>query len=236
MTDLPLASPPGRDAAATDALPPGAPRLLDLDRLAAVPAVHQPFDHLVAEGLLSADALTAIGRDFPPIHKAGLFPAHEVRGGAAFTRLIAEIEGPALAAVMSEKFGLDLARLPLMVTVRGFCAAKDGKVHTDSTSKVVTCLLYLNGADWPADGGRLRLLRNGEGLDDPIAEVPPTGGTLVAFRRTDRSWHGHAPFEGPRRYVMFNWIASEAEAAREVARHTLSARVKSALSFGARRS
>lgn len=231
MTDSTLADLPGRDTAAT-----GGAGLLDLDRLAAVPTVREPFDHLVAEGLLSAAGLAAIGRDFPPIRKPGLFPAHEVRGGPAFARLIAEIEGPRLAAVMSEKFGLDLAGLPLMVTVRGHCAAKDGKVHTDSTSKVVTCLLYLNGADWPAGGGRLRLLRSGDDLDDPIAEVPPTGGTLVAFRRTDRSWHGHAPFEGPRRYVMFNWIASAAEAAREVARHTLSARVKKALSLGAGRS
>lgn len=210
--------------------------VLDYGRLAAAPVVHEPFDHMVADGLLSESALVAINRDFPPIAKPGLFPADRVQGGPAFAALIAEIEGPRLAGMMSEKFGLDLTALPLMVTVRGHCAAKDGRIHTDSLSKVVTCLLYLNGPDWSAEGGRLRLLRNGDSLDDPIAEVPPTGGTLVAFRRTDISWHGHAPFEGPRRYVMFNWIASEAEAAREIARHTLSARIKTALSFGARRS
>jgi hypothetical protein len=220
--------------AATAAAPADAGPLLDLDRLAATPLVSDPCDHLVAEGLLSAAALAAVGRDFPAIARPGLFPAEAVQGGPAFDRLIAEIRGPRLAAVLSATFGLDLGSLPLMVTVRGHCAAKDGRIHTDSVSKVLTCLLYLNRADWPAEGGRLRLLRRPDSLDDPIAEVPPTGGTLVAFRRTDISWHGHAPFAGPRRYVMFNWLASETAAAREIARHTLSARLKSVLGFGAK--
>ena len=40
---------------------------------------------------------------------------------------------------------------------------------------------------WEADGGRLRLLRRPDDLNDMIAEVPPTAGTLIAFRRSDRS-------------------------------------------------
>jgi len=32
-----------------------------------------------------------------------------------------------------------------------------------------------------------------------IVEVPPSDGTLVAFKRSDNSWHGHKPFSGKRR-------------------------------------
>ena len=61
--------------------------------------------------------------------------------------------------------------------------------------------------------------------------VPPTGGTAVAFRPAHNSYHGHESFIGPRRYVMFNWVADDATARRELARHRFSARVKRFLPF-----
>ena len=67
-----------------------------------------------------------------------------------------------------------------------------------------------------------------------ITEIPPLGGQLVAFRRTDKSWHGHHPFEGQRRYVMFNWLRSEAALAKNVGRHKLSAAIKRLDPFHAR--
>jgi hypothetical protein len=44
--------------------------------------------------------------------------------------------------------------------------------------------------------GRLRLLRNGSDLENYAVEIEPTGGTLLVFRRSDKSWHGHHPYEG----------------------------------------
>ena len=199
--------------------------MLDLSALASAAMTREPFDHFVATDLLDPDSLRAITDDFPAIERAGLFPLAELRYGAAFAALIDDIRSPALAALMSEKFGLDLTDKPLMVTVRGHCQQKDGRIHTDTESKVVTALLYLNPA-WSAEGGRLRLLRGPDDLNDKIAEVPPTGGTLVAFRRSDNSYHGHEPFVGPRRYVMFNWIATQGAARREITRHRLSAKLK----------
>src|SRR6202035_4817786 len=87
----------------------------------------------------------------------------------------------------------------------GRCCAHDGKIHNDSTSKIITVLLYLN-PDWDDAGGRLRLLRSRDDIDDVAVEVPPSDGTLVAFLRSDRSWHGHLPFEGERRVIKFTWI------------------------------
>jgi hypothetical protein len=64
-----------------------------------------------------------------------------------------------------------------------------------------------------------------------VAEVPPEAGTLVAFRRCDNSWHGHKPYAGERRYIMVNWMVRPQAAARELARHRLTARTKSLASW-----
>ena len=72
----------------------------------------------------------------------------------------------------------------------------------------------------------LRLLRSADNLDDMILEVPPSEGTLLAFKRSDNSWHGHKPFNGERRVIQFNWVTSEDVVRREQARHRFSATLK----------
>ena len=62
-----------------------------------------------------------------------------------------------------------------MYTVRGFVRSRDGEIHTDSKTKLITVLLYMNEG-WESDGGRLRILRSGTDLEDSVAEVPPYGG------------------------------------------------------------
>lgn len=185
----------------------------------------QPFPFVSAAGLLTPADLEAIAADFPDIADPGLFPLSALTYGPAFGRLVEALRSPAFAALIGEKLGLALADLPLMITVRGRCAARDGRAHTDSKDKVATGLLYLNGSEWTGQGGRLRLLRSRD-LSDVLAEIPPVGGSLVAFRRTDASWHGHDPFEGERRYLMFNWVRSAPALGRNVARHRLSAAFK----------
>jgi hypothetical protein len=59
-----------------------------------------------------------------------------------------------------------------------------------------------------------------------VAEVPPLAGTLLAFRRSERSWHGHYPFEGERRAIQMNWVTAQKWVDREVRRHRMSARLK----------
>jgi Rps23 Pro-64 3,4-dihydroxylase Tpa1-like proline 4-hydroxylase len=116
-----------------------------------------------------------------------------------------------------------------MYTVRGFTRAKDGGSHKDSKTKIITVLLYLN-ENWENDTGRLRLLRSSD-LDDYVVEVPPTSGTLLVFKRSCTSWHGHKPFKGRRRAIQFNWVTSQDVADKEQARHRLSTRIKKVKHF-----
>ncbi len=121
-----------------------------------------------------------------------------------------------------------------MYTVRGFCRARDGQIHTDSKTKIITVLLYMNGREWPSDSGRLRLLRGGTDLEDYVAEVEPAGGTLLVFRRSDNSWHGHHSFEGRRRAIQLNWVTDQSVVDREQGRHGFSSKLKKLLGGGRR--
>lgn len=112
-----------------------------------------------------------------------------------------------------------------MITLRGQSDGKDGRIHTDSASKLITLLLYMNPT-WDEAAGRLRLLRRGDNLDDYAAEVVPLAGMMVAFRRSDASFHGHYPHQGLRRSVQLNWVRDEAVVRRELGRHGWSARLK----------
>ncbi|MGO8917041.1 MAG: 2OG-Fe(II) oxygenase [Stellaceae bacterium] len=199
--------------------------LLDLAALRRTPLCREPFDYLVVRDFIRPARLPAVLRDFPRIDDTGLVPVAATAHGPVFGRLIAEIEDEALSRAVAEKFDLPLSPTHMMTMVRGHCDGRDGRIHTDSRSKLVTALLYLNES-WTEGNGRLRLLRGPDDIEDVVAEVPPSGGTLVVFRRTDRSYHGHKPYVGVRRYIMFNWMADHATARREVLRHRLSAAVK----------
>ena len=201
--------------------------LLDLDALQRAPVTGEPFRFAVVRDFVPPDNAAAIRRDFPAIAYAGLLPVEATRYGAAFGGLIEELQSEAVARMFSEKFDIDLVGRSVMITVRGRCHERDGRIHTDSVAKLVTALLYFNDS-WEASGGRLRLLRQPDDLNDVIAEVPPDSGTLVAFRRSDKSFHGHEPFVGVRRYVMINWMASSFAARRELLRHKISPGAKRA--------
>jgi Rps23 Pro-64 3,4-dihydroxylase Tpa1-like proline 4-hydroxylase len=109
-----------------------------------------------------------------------------------------------------------------MVTARGVSAARDGQIHTDSRTKLITVLIYMNNA-WEAKTGRLRLLRGPADLEDVIAEVPPDEGTLLIFKNEPNAWHGFHPFEGPRRVIQLNWVTDQGVVWREQSRHKVSA-------------
>jgi hypothetical protein len=149
----------------------------------------------------------------------------------AIKEVIDELDGPEFQKAIEEKFGVDLTGRPKMYSLRGYTRARDGKIHTDSKDKIITVLLYLN-ENWTHPGGRLRLLKNGTNVDDYLAEVPPDNGTLLVFRRSENSWHGHHPFDGPRRSLQMNWMTSEGSKGFHKLRHTLSAGLKKLTAAG----
>jgi hypothetical protein len=204
--------------------------MLNLAVLRQAPLVRSPFEFLTAEHTLAPTDLAAIQRDFPRIDKPGLFPLSALEYGPAFARLVEEFRSSAFRELLEQKFSLHLAGLPMMITVRGRAQHKDGRIHADSKEKVITCLLYLNGA-WDAGGGRLRMLRSATDLDDYVAEIPPRGGTFAAFKVTPQSWHGHERYVGERRSVMINWLQSEEALERELRRHKFSSLAKRVLPF-----
>lgn len=204
--------------------------LLDLEAFRQAKLATEPFKYVVVPGFLRADTAQAVRQDFPEIEYPGLLPVEATQPRPGFAALISELTGPNVAAAFSEKFGLDLTGRPTMVTVRGRAQEKDGRIHTDSEAKLVTALLYFNEG-WESQGGRLRLLRGPDDLNDVIAEVPPELGTLIAFKRSDKSYHGHEPYVGVRRYVMVNWMSSGLAAQRELMRHKLSAQAKKMLHY-----
>jgi SM-20-related protein len=203
---------------------------LDLDALRQTRLETDPFPHVVVPGFVPEAARASLSSDFPKIDKLGSFPVGTLRYGRAFGDFLAELKGGAFRQTAAAKFGLDLSRRPTMITVRGQSGARDGFIHSDSVTKLVTVLIYMNEA-WEAPGGRLRLLRSPDNIEDVVAEVPPDAGTLVAFRVTPHSWHGHVPAFGPRRVVQLNWVEDEGVVRRERLRHGISARVKRLFAF-----
>lgn len=204
--------------------------LISLGAISSAEVAREPFEFFTASDIFTDGALAAVQADFPAIEKPGIFPLSSLDYSGAFAQLIDEISSPELSRVIGSKFDIDLEGLPLMITVRGHAQKRDGRIHTDTKDKVVTCLLYLNDR-WVDSSGRLRLLRSGDDLEDFAAEVPPSGGTLAAFKVASNSWHGHKPFIGQRRYVMFNWLRSQDSLSRQIGRHTVSATVKNLIPF-----
>ena len=215
------------DTIATDTGPTNTGlRLLDLDRLRAAPLSRDPFDFVVAENFVRPQYLSAAVADFPPLGKHGSFPLDGQRYGPVFARLVAELEGADLRRAIEDKFALDLSGRPTMITLRGYSDGKDGSIHTDSATKLITLLLYMNPV-WEEEAGRLRLLRRADDLDDFVAEIAPVAGTMVAFRRSANSFHGHHAHIGERRSIQLNWVTDPGVVRRELARHRWSARLKS---------
>lgn len=202
--------------------------LLDYPALRATPVADEPFPHVVVRDFVPPATLGSVLNDLPPLGKRGSFPVGGVALGPVARSLMAELEGDTLRGAIAEKFGLDLAGSPTMLTLRAWTTERDGQIHCDSTAKRITVLLYLNpaGNSWGQHEGCLRLLRGPRDLEDYAVEVPPVNGTLLVFPNTAQSWHGHKVFTGQRYSLQLNYMTTDAKARSELRRHRLSAFMK----------
>jgi SM-20-related protein len=193
--------------------------VLNADAVRNAPLSKDPYCFFLGSGILKEDAIPELKRDFPNITKPGYLTVDEVDLKGRFKTLIDEIESDEFSSVLSEKFGIDLNQYPRLTTIRKLSQAKDGRIHTDGPSKVMTMLIYMND-EWQADGsGRLRVLYDEKNFEPYAAEVPPTMGTVFGFLRSDKSWHGHQPFAGERKVVQTAWIVDAKEIERKKKRN-----------------
>jgi SM-20-related protein len=201
---------------------------LDYTALRAMPVASDPFLHLVVPNFVPPETLPAVLADLPPLGKRGSFPLDALSLGPNARALMDELEGPRLRNSIAARFDLDLADAPTMVTLRGWTNERDGHVHTDSTAKRVTILLYLNPATdaWAQHEGCLRLLRGPGDVENYAVEVPPVNGTLLVFPNAPNAWHGHKQFTGQRYSVQLNYMTTDAKARSELRRHRVSALLK----------
>ena len=210
----------------------GAPRpfgwimgYLDIVALRATPLKTEPYDYVVVPDFVRPEHFPEVVADYPAVPGPGSHPLSVLTTAGHFQALLDELNSSDFRHAVEEKFGIDLLSRPTMFTVRGECRPSDGKIHVDSASKLITVLLYMN-EKWDKDGGRLRILRSGADLSDYAEEVPPHCGTLLVFRRSETSWHGHEPFDGPRRAIQMNWVTDKSVVAREQGRHRISSTIK----------
>ena len=185
-----------------------------------------PYFHVVnalSNFLDSSDLV----KDFPDIDSGGSFPSDNLKEGD-IKKLVEELEGDEFKAILENKLGVNLKDAEVITTLRGFSRFKDGKIHTDSQSKIVTVLLYLN-KDWDNEIGNLRLLKKNNDLDNYIQEISSEYGNLVAFKVTDNCWHGFIPFEGKRLSIQLNYIYPKSLNIHKI-RHKLSASFKKLIS------
>jgi hypothetical protein len=203
-------------------------KILNLEAVKKAHLRSEPFPYMIIDNILSPTYLSQVIETFPEIKKRGSFPLSALSYQGAFKTLIEELQQPALKNLISKRFDLDLQDKPTMITVRGQTTERDGHIHVDSESKLITVLIYLNQG-WQSPEGRLRLLYNNKDLDHYAAEISPEAGRCLIFKVTPNCWHGHAPFVGERRSIQLNYVTSEDAAERHLKRHRISAFLKKLL-------
>ena len=203
-------------------------QLLDKNQLNLAKVENNFFPYFHVENALSNFLNSSdLVKDFPDIDSGGSFPSDNLKEGD-IKKLVEELEGDEFKAILENKLGVDLKDAEVITTLRGFSRFKDGKIHTDSQSKIVTVLLYLN-MNWDNEIGNLRLLKKNNDLNNYIQEISSEYGNLVAFKVTDNCWHGFMPFEGKRLSIQLNYIYPKSLKMHKI-RHKLSASFKKLIS------
>jgi len=200
-----VGSSPRFAAARLQAQQPAPTTMLDLAAFDRAPLAKDPFEFVFVERFVRPMFLEELVAGFPRIAEAGSVDADEASCGRLFRALLHELHGPAVAASFSKKFGIDLDPLPRQIGVRRRAARSDGRIHNDSRSKFVTAIIYFNRT-WETDDGCLRLLRDSRDIENYALQVPPIQGNLIAFKRSERSYHGFRPYSGERLSLQMYWV------------------------------
>ncbi len=199
--------------------------VLKLDALKNAEVSQSPYPYFVVENSIVESEVQAVIQDFPKLEQGGSFNVDDVEIKPNFDRLLKSVDTPEFRQILTDKFGVNVMEHPMMITLRGYSRQKDGRIHSDSKSKLITILIYLNES-WDAETGRLRILNDDKDIHNYVTEINAGPGSLVAFKVTDNGWHGYIPYEGQRQSIQINFLTSEKANARHKFFHGLSAKVK----------
>jgi len=197
---------------------------IDISKLRAATLETAPYEHIVVPNFIRPEWMGVLLREYPVLKKGGSFALPSVSCGENFQRLVEAMNGFEFRQAVEDKFSVNLKNRPTMFTVKGQCRTGDGKVRIDSENTLFTALLYMN-PPWHNHGGCMRLLRS-EDINDYTREVSPDLGTLLIFRRSDTSFHGHLPYEGARNVLQMNWVKNQKYIDQEQTRHLWTALFK----------
>ena len=199
--------------------------VLDIEGLESATARTDPFPYFYMERSANPKYVQRLIADFPQISKGGSFNIDEMPKSDLTHRFVSQFDNERVRRILGDKLDVDLEGRPMMTTLRGYSRAKDGSIHTDSKSKLVTVLIYMN-QDWEPATGRLRILRGSTDMEDYADEFLPGASSLVAFKVTDNCWHGYPSFEGKRQSIQINFLASESARTRMGFFHGISSKLK----------
>ena len=192
----------------------------ELIKKAEINSEFYPF-FTVQDAFLNKQDHQKISADFPNIDKGGSFPKDSVLYGESIKSLLDSLEGDQMRNILESKFQVDLKDKPVVSTFRGYSRMKDGKIHSDSNTKIITVLLYLN-KNWDRSSGLLRMLKEKDNIENYITEIPASMGSMVAFKVTNNCWHGFIPYEGKRCSIQLNYLYKEA-----LSKHTIRHKISS---------
>lgn len=199
--------------------------ILKLDALKNAEVASTPYPYFVVENALADSEVQTVIQDFPKIEQGGSFNIEDVEIKPNFDRFLKSLDTPEFRQILTDKFDVNVMEHPMMITLRGYSRQKDGRIHSDSKSKLLTVLIYLNES-WDAPNGRLRILNDDKDINNYVTEINAGPGSLVAFKVTDNGWHGYIPYEGQRQSIQINFLTSEKANAKHKFFHGLSAKVK----------
>lgn len=199
--------------------------ILKLDALKNAEVASTPYPYFVVENALADSEVQAVIQDFPKIEQGGSFNIEDVEIKPNFDRFLKSLDTPEFRQILTDKFDVNVMEHPMMITLRGYSRQKDGRIHSDSKSKLLTVLIYLNES-WDAPNGRLRILNDDKDINNYVTEINAGPGSLVAFKVTDNGWHGYIPYEGQRQSIQINFLTSGKANAKHKFFHGLSAKVK----------
>jgi hypothetical protein len=180
-----------------------------------------PYPFFGVDNAFVESSHDALLNDFPSIRHGGSLPLESIAVKGELARLVDDIKSEQFRHLLAKKFEVDLQNKPIVITARGYSREKDGQIHTDSKTKLITVLLYVNDG-WESANGRLRMLKSNK-VDDYATEFSSSIGQMIAFKVTDNCWHGYQSYEGQRQSLQINYLVEEKYTKHHVYRHKVSA-------------